>query len=412
VARAILDLQQHPQAGPRTHRLLAVLLGLLLSSVIAEAVSRITGLDQESLRVSYGDGTPPWGLFDSRLGWVNLPLELGNNRQGFRFPRDYTFRSNSPSRLVLVGDSQVWGTGVSEDEHIGVLLDRELQETEVYPFGVPGYGPVQQMLLLQEIVRDYQVDAVVAVAFVYNDLVNESLSIDYGGFQKPYLDRAEEEWTIQNVPVARPLLRPRSPNERAFFGREPSMRFIVAIEGLKSSSGLYRMLLRRSSQLPWLAQGLDFIGLAEIVSIQASVNERYSVRRIDGQSIPCWHLEACPRDHWLDGLEQVTEAYLEMQQICNQAEIPFAVLLTPSYMEVETGISFVIDQLGDALKSESIPIIDARKPFYMESDFRELMGESRHWTSRGHQVVADVLAEDWRNRNPGTNNRRIPRKDP
>lgn len=382
-----------PAAGARRRSafvVAALALGLLVAALLLELGARAAG-DVFELHLTFDPGTEEWARFDPRLGWVNLPGRLGNNRQGFRFPRDYVGPANA-ARVVLVGDSQVWGMGVGDDEHLGVLLDRELPDAEVYPFGVPGYGPVQELLLLRDVLRDYEVDAVFAVAFVYNDLVDESVSIAYGGLQKPYLQRDEEGWTLGNQPVPRPVLPGGSDaGSMPFFGRDSELVFLVPHATLERWSALYRLTLQRASRGPWLAQALARVGLTTLVTERPTANELYSIRRIDGQPVPCWHLDSCPREHRLDGLAAVTRAYVAMHRSCAERDVAFSVVVTPSYVELAQGHFDVTDALADRLATEGVPVVDLREAFRREPDWHGIVGPDRHWTARGHRRVADAL---------------------
>jgi len=377
---------------------LAILLGGLGAFGALEILIRVTELDDAELHVTMGRGTSAFARFDSEKGWVNLAGRNGNNRQGFRFPRDYTRESAARHRIVLLGDSQVWGTGVEANEIAGVQLDERIAEAEVYAFGVPGYGPVQELLVLRDVLRDYDVDEVAAVAFVYNDLVNESVSIDYGGLQKPYLRKTANGWIVENVPVPRPVLASVNDSRIDFFARESEMDFLIANEGLARYSALYRTLVEQSSRQRWLANALAKLRLLEIITETATVNEQYSIRRIDGRDVPCWHLEHCPEEHWLDGLDAVTAAYVEMDRLCREHQVEFYVILTPSYMELENGHTKVIDGLADSLRNAGIRMVDVRGPFRSEADWRNVMGPTRHWTVLGHRMVVDALESDWRDR--------------
>jgi hypothetical protein len=363
----------------------------------------MTGLDDAELHVTMGPGTAAFARFDSEKGWVNLAGRNENNRQGFRFPRNYTRESDAGHRIVLLGDSQVWGTGVEADEHMGVLLDERMDEAEVYAFGVPGYGPVQELLVLRDVLRDYDVDEVAAVAFVYNDLVNESVSIDYGGLQKPYLRENPGGWVLENVPVPRPMLTSADETKVDFFARKSEMDFLVPNENLAEYSALYRTLVAQSSRQHWLADGLARLGLLEIITETATVTEQYSIRRIDGRDVPCWHLEHCPEAHWLDGLDAVTAAYVEMARLCREQGVEFTVILTPSYMELEHGLSKVIDGLAASLQEAGIRMLDVRGAFRAEPDWQNVMGPTRHWTALGHRLVVDAVENDWRDRHDRAN---------
>ena len=368
-------------------------LGSILALASAEFFVRIARLDANELPITFEPGSAVWGRFDAAKGWRNTEGDGENNRQGFRFPRDFTSTSTAERRVVLLGDSQVWGLGVTSDEHLGVLLENRFDDVEIYPFGVPGYGPVQEWLLLREILAKYQVDEVFAVAFVYNDLVDESVSLAYGGLQKPYLEKSPDGWKLRNVPVPRPILEDTIDSSISFFGRHPEMAFVVSYEILAETSALYRTLVQQSSRHPKLARLLERLGLVESKRATATATKHYSIRRIDGLGIPCWHLEACPEEHRVDGLLAVTAAYVLMDQLCQNLGIPFSVVLTPSYPELANARFDVVDALANSLEQVGIRVIDLRETFRSVGNWRNVVGEDRHWTAEGHRIVADAVQQ-------------------
>src|SRR5882724_7684701 len=106
--------------------------------------------------------TDDWGglsfRHDAELGWlpqpgtttnVALPRELTirNNSLGLR---DVEFERGKPAILVL-GDSNVWGYNVHDDERFTNLLRPHLPAYAVVNAGVSGYGTDQEYLLLRRL---------------------------------------------------------------------------------------------------------------------------------------------------------------------------------------------------------------------------------------------------------------------
>lgn len=76
-----------------------------------------------------------------------------SNSQGFRDRERAMERTGQAPRVIVLGDSFVWGIGVSYDETFTTLLERALQQThpgaEVINLGVPGFEPDHYFHLLQ-----------------------------------------------------------------------------------------------------------------------------------------------------------------------------------------------------------------------------------------------------------------------
>ena len=137
---------------------------------------------------------------------------------------------------------------------------------------------------------------------------------------------------MANVPVPRPVLT------GVFFDSSPEARFLQPRPGLYRTSALYRAVADRSTALPRLAGFLSATGLAEVSAVKATAWGRmWSARRVDGLELSCWFLSRCPEDHWEDGLPAMVAAYVEMARMCKESGVSFAVLLTPSFAELERG---------------------------------------------------------------------------
>lgn len=373
-----------------------LLLGLALALVASELVVRAGRLDRFQLRLRLLPGESLAMRYDDQLGWANL-AGGSNNGQGFRHPREYTRRKQLAGRIAIVGDSQVFGLWVQHDEHIGAVLDRRLEDVEVYSFGVPGYGPAQELLLLKDVLEHFELDAAVVVPFLENDLIDATLMMAYGGLQKPYLKKQTEGWRVTNVPVPLPVLTSRGGAEGSFFRRAPRCLFLHPRLSLYAVSSLYRAIARRSSALPGLGRALDAADLAELTWVEATVGAAWSLRRADGAPVPCSLLADCPREHWLDGLDATVAAYLEMQRLCERHGVAFAVLSGPSQTELELGSFPALEALSKALARENIPEIRLLESFLDMGAWNRVVGAApdRHWTPLGHRIAAEAVERYW-----------------
>lgn len=98
-----------------------------------------------------------------------------SNSQGFR-DRERTAEKTGPGpRVIVLGDSFVWGIGVSYDETFTTLLERALEQAhpgaEVINLGVPGFEPDHYFHLLRHYGMGLRPDAVVLAFYVGNDIM-------------------------------------------------------------------------------------------------------------------------------------------------------------------------------------------------------------------------------------------------
>lgn len=119
---------------------------------------------------------------ESTIGFRNLPnfsavsffnVQVHTNERGFRGTRRVMERTEGVSRIVGMGDSVMWGTGVNEQNSILGYLEKALTHKSSYEIintGVVGYSSYQELLYFQKYVLPLRPD-VVLVNYCENDLL-------------------------------------------------------------------------------------------------------------------------------------------------------------------------------------------------------------------------------------------------
>jgi len=116
------------------------------------------------------------------IGWWHIPnvkarIQLGNtfhmvrtNSAGLRADRDYPLQTPPRrKRIVLLGDSYTAGDGVSNGERYSDLLEQKYNSNlDVINFGLNGSGTDQQLLIYENIAKDYEADAYIFAICVEN----------------------------------------------------------------------------------------------------------------------------------------------------------------------------------------------------------------------------------------------------
>ncbi|MCK6555439.1 GDSL-type esterase/lipase family protein [Candidatus Binatia bacterium] len=114
------------------------------------------------------------------IGSERLPIEV--NSLGLR-NREIGPRRSGALRLLVLGDSFVFGYGVSADATLAAVLERMLvppegcTAVEVVNGGVPRYGTVQEIGLFEATADDVRPDLVLLGVFVGNDAI-DNLAVD------------------------------------------------------------------------------------------------------------------------------------------------------------------------------------------------------------------------------------------
>jgi hypothetical protein len=161
-------------------RLLLIGVGSALGLVLAELLARAV------LPAPLPQKLPLIRLeADAHCGYKHRPSQSGYslsgrvtiNRWGFRGPDWPVAKAPGVIRIALLGDSYVYGPGVSDEETFAVRLEDTLnadappgRRYEVLNFGVSGYDTGHELKLLEHHALRFQPDLVL-LHFFLNDLV-------------------------------------------------------------------------------------------------------------------------------------------------------------------------------------------------------------------------------------------------
>ena len=156
---------------------------------------------------------------DSHLGWkliknysgcryqpdTNKIITKTHNSNGLRIDKDISYEKGNKKRVLLLGDSFVYGYGLDDNETIAVKLQEKLGENyEAINMGVDGYGTVQEILQFKEEGLRYNPDIV--MLFFYPNDFKETQSADIYFADQPIMYIAEEITVITDTPQENKLL--------------------------------------------------------------------------------------------------------------------------------------------------------------------------------------------------------------
>ena len=215
------------------------LAGLAAGLLLLEAATRVLGLHFPAIsRPELADG----GLWvhDRTKGWFHAPGSRGRtflggpdraevriNSLGLRGPEPARPRPPGLRRVLVMGDSYVFGVGVDEEHlfttRLARRLSREGAPVEVVNAGVSGYANDQQLVLLGEIGPALLPDVVVLV-MCDNDFEGNGESFSYQQYYKPHFDLDGGRLLLRGVPV--PRLTPAQ-RLRRFLGQRSNVWNLV-----------------------------------------------------------------------------------------------------------------------------------------------------------------------------------------
>ena len=241
---------------------IALNIGILLGATAAcfEVGARVLGPQllppDQSKNVAPGESLPgePNLIGDALLGWrvkagqnrqFGVPEETYVNRLGLRNP-ELEDKDPSKKRILIVGDSSIYGVRVRDSENISGQLSSQLQQeghnAEVLNGGCPGYSTWQVIRLLQDRLLDTQPDWLI-IGALWSDTQGADApdATRFGGQAMPwrYHSRAfillqnwlnKRRWGVQQVqppendPNAQrngPINGPAGGPEKVAFGLQP-----------------------------------------------------------------------------------------------------------------------------------------------------------------------------------------------
>jgi len=221
----------------------------------------------------YGFLSPHHGeryVYDPLLGWRNVPgksppgapVQMTINSKGLR-GSERPFEKPQPVRRILVlGDSFVFGFAVNDEETFCAVLEQEIHKRggpyEVLNTGVISYGTDQEYLYFREEGQSYSPDVVVLALFTRNDFEDNVRTYYIQDDQvnasrcKPLVDPQTLQPT--NVPVA--IYTSSSAGDGK--GQFVRPRWLVRY------SALYRLAFFRAMSHGWLLSAMDKLGLCVV----------------------------------------------------------------------------------------------------------------------------------------------------
>jgi len=124
-------------------------------------------------------------VFSPAYGWIGRPGAVGSmgqgrvtlNRLGYRGRELPARRPGASTRVVVIGDSIAFGYGVSDEQTFTHLLDARDNGIDAANMGVQGFGPGQELLVLQRDGLRTDPDVVVLAVCLKNDFADAVLPV-------------------------------------------------------------------------------------------------------------------------------------------------------------------------------------------------------------------------------------------
>ena len=143
----------------RAEKIRNLLAGLFSASVTLAAAEWAYSQFESPYQVMNTQNLHRFVDYDPQLGWKNTrdaegifliektPTLIHNNHEGMRYRE---FGEKKGFRVAVQGDSVAWGYGINVKDRFSERVENDLN-IEMLNFSVVGYGPVQQLLQLDDI---------------------------------------------------------------------------------------------------------------------------------------------------------------------------------------------------------------------------------------------------------------------
>ena len=299
-------------------------------------------------------------LVPGSSGWYN-GTRVDVNAAGLR-DRDYSEPAPAGiSRILVLGDSMVFGVGLRPEDTLPAQLARRLDAAEAINSGIFGYNLTQQVQLLRDVGPRYRPDVVVA-CFVHNDIENWGLG-DGGAVPEIVSSRFEpppaEAWSTR---LADLMLPETFDPER--------LNLLPGEEGaglrnrLASISRLYLFTYMRLRTHSWSLSG----------------GERRE---------PVVESPACRTEEVI--WEPLRDRYRELRAITRESGASLVVVILGGWLWE----GYPLEKLHGLLASEGIPFLDLT-PVWLDAatyaaEFS--LGWDPHPSAKGNAVAAGLIAE-------------------
>jgi hypothetical protein len=329
---------------------------VLGSSVVVVLTVLGAELSARRLAPDYLVRTRGLQVFSSTYGWAGRPgaeAAMGGGRVtlsalGYRGRALTLPKPTDRTRLVILGDSVAFGFGVSDEQTFPHLLDVRENGIEAGNLAVPGYGPGQELLVLQQEALRLDPDMVVLAVCLRNDFADAIL------------------------PVA------------LYDGVTPRPRFrLVADRLLLDDSAVHRSSAGRALQ--WLGDYSQvFNRLSSLVPRRAPVAERD------------WRYRKQEALRDVDYAFRLSFALvMEMGSMCRRRGVDFLVASFPSGLSYEMK-SPLADRFLEALRAEDVRVVNMGARFgAMGLDPTALaLDRTGHLSPQGHAIACEILESE------------------
>jgi hypothetical protein len=338
----------------------AVLLALLVAAVLGEAFLRAIGYSPAVVNPiqAFHDFDPTFGwrgkqLYAGRFRRPEFDVRIEHDRNGFRRQVNLDNKlSRAAQRIFVFGDSYVWGWGVNQGEVFTDRMNLLLKDSAVLNFGINGVGTVVEFVLFdREVKASVQAGDVVLLMFCKNDFVDNVDARELHG-----------EVSDGQTKIINPAPHTTSPTSEFFKQHSYLCNFL----GFRWD--LFKLTRARQRQ--------------EDERLGAGIGAT-DPRRVVTRDMLLRFKNDCA----------VRKARFLVAYIPGQAELGEAAPGQTNQLANEQGCRQTFFDIANGLGLEVIDLLPRFREYKTRTGKNLTYPHDAHWTALGHEVVAQVLAE-------------------
>jgi lysophospholipase L1-like esterase len=329
----------------------------------AEVALRLTGYPPHPYRADPQTLVFVRGNYDGTFRTADFVMHVTTDGQGLRNPPP-PGAATARHRVLVVGDSITFGWGVNNDQTFVALLQQKLrgEGTAVMGAAMPGLGTAQETMLVRRFAPEFHPDVVV-LSFTLND----------------YLDNAhlQQLYPIENGRVVS-LVR---------ISRLRRFRLWIRHHVLVVNPVWDFITEKRGKGIDKAASFREFASLLfqPAQAVEADPRYQLTLRYIDAFAAEARAYGAAPVI-MINGDRHVA-VQKDMERLRAESAAPGA---------ARDGTA-VVTTLAADLRARGLAVVDTTPAFRAAAAQAPLYFKYHsddHWTARGHQVAAEVLAQE------------------
>lgn len=232
------------------YKFLLIIIGLFIGIAILEICAGIyltktkSGWKIEYIQYRLNRcGIAEVGVYDKEIGWGLKKHKIARevtsefdviysiNSSGLRDREIPLKKPAGEFRIILLGESNVFGWGVNYGERFSEVVEKKLANVEVINMGIGGFGIDQSFLQLQRDGFKFNPDLV--ILFVYDEFLYRSMDFirDFGAFKPRFVfDRNKARIEFQDLD----FIKNKFGRQSSFFGVDRRMH-----KGIFTNSKLF-----------------------------------------------------------------------------------------------------------------------------------------------------------------------------